>query len=91
MRNDVLRFQPTIATTCCGMNDHPYRPYEASIGDYYRTNLLSVVGSFQAAGTRVVVGSAGCVGRVPDWQKNPSPESTTDALNLNLRELRNLA
>src|ERR1700685_4219908 len=29
MTNDVLRFYPTIATTCYGMNDHHYRPYEA--------------------------------------------------------------
>src|ERR1019366_2072294 len=32
MTNDVLRFAPTVATTCYGMNDHHYRPYDASIG-----------------------------------------------------------
>src|SRR6202043_2852777 len=25
MTNDVLRFHPTVATTCYGMNDHHYR------------------------------------------------------------------
>src|SRR5688572_3356954 len=30
MTNDCLRFEPTVATTCYGMNDHGYRPYEAS-------------------------------------------------------------
>src|SRR6266576_1343586 len=28
MTNDCLRFKPTIATTCYGMNDHLYKPYE---------------------------------------------------------------
>src|SRR6187431_1299301 len=28
MKNDVLRFKPTIATTCYGMNDHRYQPYK---------------------------------------------------------------
>ena len=28
MTNDCLRFHPTIATTCYGMNDHGFRPYE---------------------------------------------------------------
>src|SRR5882724_8752914 len=36
MTNDCLRFQPTIATTCYGMNDHQYRPYEEKIGWTYR-------------------------------------------------------
>ena len=36
MTNDCLRFKPTVATTCYGMNDHEYRPYEESIGQKYR-------------------------------------------------------
>src|SRR5262245_41310005 len=32
MTNDCLRFHPTIATTCYGMNDHEYRSYEPRIG-----------------------------------------------------------
>src|SRR5580658_3941786 len=32
MTNDVLRFKPTVATTCYGMNDFHYRPYEPGIG-----------------------------------------------------------
>ena len=32
MKNDVLRFQPTIASTCYGMNDFRYVPFEKSIG-----------------------------------------------------------
>ena len=36
MTNDCLRFKPTIATTCYGMNDHGYRPFEPGIGEDYR-------------------------------------------------------
>src|SRR5881394_2466247 len=36
MTNDCLRFHPTVATTCYGMNDHEYRPYEERIGQTYR-------------------------------------------------------
>ena len=43
MTNDCLRFNPTIATTCYGMNDFKYRPYEDSIGQAYFTNTMSVI------------------------------------------------
>lgn len=88
MTNDVLRFKPTIATTCYGMNDHGYRPYEPKIGDTYRARSTAIVQSFKEAGTRVVQGSPGCVGKRPGWSNNTN--STTDALNLNLCELRNI-
>ena len=35
MTNDCLRFKPTMVTTCYGMNDHEYRPYEDRIGQTY--------------------------------------------------------
>ena len=62
MTNDCLRFKPTIATTCYGMNDHGYRPYEDSIGERYQKNSLAIAQSFQAAGVRFIQGSPGCVG-----------------------------
>ena len=89
MGSDVLRFKPTFATTCYGMNDHRYRPYEPWIGELYRIHLDAVVRWFEADKVRVVVGSAGPVGKVPHWVKNAGP--TVDALNGNLAELRNLA
>jgi lysophospholipase L1-like esterase len=88
-QNDVLRFTPTLATTCYGMNDHRYRPFEPWIGELYRLHLDAVVRSFQDAGARVVIGSPGTVGKVPHWVKDAGP--TVDALNRNLAELRNLA
>jgi hypothetical protein len=68
MTNDVLRFHPTVATTCYGMNDFHYRPYELGIGQVYASNMTDVVSAFESAGTRVVVGSPGCMGfTVPPW------------------------
>ena len=86
MTNDVLRFKPTVATTCYGMNDHQYRPYETTIGDTYRTRSTAIVRAFKEAGVRVVQGSPGCVGKRPEWAK----AGTVETLNLNLCELRNI-
>jgi lysophospholipase L1-like esterase len=88
MTNDCLRFKPTIATTCYGMNDHEYRAYEDRIGKAYRDSSTAIVEAFKANGVRVVQGSPGCVGKVPGWQTRTN-DSLTD-LNLNLCRLRNI-
>jgi len=85
MTNDVLRFKPTIATTCYGMNDHEYRGYEPKIGNTYLNSSMAVVGSFKNHGARVVLGSPGCVGPKVPWGKTNS-----EAMNLNLGQLRNI-
>ena len=87
MTNDCLRFKPTIATTCYGMNDHGYRPYEAGIGDRYRKASTSIVQSFKANGVRVIQGAPGCVGvrNSAGWDAAGVEEK-----NLNLCELRNI-
>ncbi len=87
MTNDCLRFKPTIATTCYGMNDHGYRPYEASIGDRYRKASTGIVQSFKANGVRVIQGSPGCVGvkGQAGWDA-----AGVESKNLNLCELRNI-
>ena len=88
MTNDCLRFKPTIATTCYGMNDHEYRAYEDSIGQTYRRFQTAIVEAFKAHGVRVILGSAGCVGKVPRWTKHTN--DTVMDLNLNLCHLRNI-
>ena len=85
MTNDVLRFRPTLATTCYGMNDHGYRPYEPALGARYREALTAIVRAFTNAGARVIVGSPGCVGPKVPWTR-----ATQLEMNLNLCELRNL-
>src|SRR5690242_1503279 len=88
MTNDCLRFKPTLATTCYGMNDHEYRPYEERIGKTYRDSSTAVVEAFKAHGVRVIEGSPGCVGKIPFWVK--SATGTVDDLNENLCTLRNI-
>lgn len=88
MTNDCLRFQPTVATTCYGMNDHEYHAYEDRVGQTYRESSRAIVESFEAHGVRVIQGSPGCIGKVPRWTK--SPGSTVDDLNLSLCHLRNI-
>lgn len=88
MTNDVLRFHPTIATTCYGMNDHRYQPYIPEIGDAYRLSSQGVIRSFKENGVRVIHGSPGTVGKMPSWVS--SAKGTVNDLNLNLLELRNI-
>jgi lysophospholipase L1-like esterase len=88
MTNDCLRFNPTIATTCYGMNDCEYRPYEDRIGHTYETNSVKMVEALKAHGVRVVLGSPGPVSKMPSWVK--SAAGTTEDLNLNLCTLRNI-
>jgi lysophospholipase L1-like esterase len=88
MTNDCLRFKPTIATTCYGMNDFQYRPYTDAIGAVYVTNQTAIVEAFKAHGVRVVLGSAGSVGKIPRWA--PKLDDTLVDLNLSLCQFRNL-
>ena len=67
MTNDCLRFKPTIATTCYGMNDFRYRPYDEVSDKWCRENITAVVKAFKDEGARVIVGSPGCVGKVCSW------------------------
>lgn len=87
MTNDCLRFKPTIATTCYGMNDHGYQPYKSSIGDTYRSNTLAIVEAFKAHGVRVVLGSPGTIAKIPWWEAG---KYQVDDLNQNLGLLRNI-
>jgi lysophospholipase L1-like esterase len=88
MQNDCLRFSPTIATTCYGMNDCEYKPFEDRIGNTYREKTTAMVEAFEHAGARVVVGSPGIVGKMPSWVK--TAKGTAQDLNENLCTLRNI-
>lgn len=88
MNNDCLRFNPTLATTCYGMNDYKYRPYDEANAAWYRERYTAIVKRFKEAGVRVVLGSAGCVGKVASWVKSAS--GTLEEHNLHLCALRNV-
>ena len=86
MTNDCLRFNPTVATLCYGMNDFKYRPFDMENEQWYADNYSYVAQSLKDAGATVVLGSAGCVGKVPGWTK--SGDYTLDELNINLCAFR---
>jgi lysophospholipase L1-like esterase len=88
MENDVLRFKPTIATTCYGMNDFRYVPFDQKIADEYRKNQTGIVENFKKAGARVVLGSPGIIDSVPKWVT--SATGTKEDLNLSLSKFRNV-
>lgn len=88
MQNDVLRFQPTVATTCYGMNDFRYVPFDQKIADEYRKNQTEIVETFKKSGARVVLGSPGIIDSVPKWVK--SAAGTKEDLNLSLSKFRNI-
>jgi lysophospholipase L1-like esterase len=88
MQNDCLRFGPTVATTCYGMNDFHYVPYTDEIGTAYRQNMTGVVEAFKQGGARVVLGSPGPIAKFPTWVKSAS--GTNKEHNLSLCTLRNI-
>ncbi len=88
MENDVLRFAPTVATTCYGMNDHNYQPYQEQYGRLYLDTSRAVVRLFKQHGVRVIQGSPGTVGKMPAWVKRA--DGTVEDLNHSLAEFRNL-
>lgn len=89
MKDDCLRFGPTIATLCYGMNDYRYRPYQEAIGAAYRRNYTAVVETFKAAGVKVVLGAPNSVGKVASWVKPLN--GTLAEHNQSLCTLRNIA
>lgn len=88
IKSDVLRFKPTVATTCYGMNDFRYVPFDEKIAAEYRKNQTAVVEAFKSIGCKVVVGSPGIIDSVPQWVKSAS--GTKQDLNLALSRFRNI-
>ncbi len=87
MDNDVLRFKPTLITTCFGMNDGGYGPLSKDRADGYRQAQQQIVDKAKAAGVRtIIVGSPGCV----DSDKFRNPEQAA-IYNKTLGELRDIA
>lgn len=89
MANDALRFKPTVATTCFGMNDGGYSPMDPGKAQRYRNGQKSIVRQLKEAGVRqIVVGSPGCVDA--DTFGGHSPERAA-MYNKTLAELRDVA
>ncbi len=87
--NDVLRFKPTVATSCYGMNDFRYVPFDEAIAAEYQKNQTAIARKFKKAGARYVIGSSGIIDSVPHWVKTAA--GTKKDLNLSLSKFRNTA
>ena len=85
--NDLSAFAPTVATTCYGMNDGSYVPFNPAIGAAYEKNMRNVVAKLQAAGVKhIVLGSPGGV----DTKFFVRAGATPAQYNDNLAHLRDL-
>ena len=85
--NDLAVFMPTVATTCYGMNDGTYVPYNDSIGATYERNMRNAIAKMQASGVKtMVLGSPGGV----DTKYYTKASSTPDQYNDNLAHLRDI-
>ena len=63
MANDLVPWQPTVVTTCFGMNDGGYGPYTDGIGKAYEDGTRRIQARCKELGARMVVG--GRSGRRP--------------------------
>jgi lysophospholipase L1-like esterase len=78
MKNGILTFSPTVATTAFGMNDGNFAACTPELQQQYRDGLSRMVDEFKASGTRtIIIGSPGAVD--PDFFKNPYHATVTAA------------
>ena len=88
MENDFVPWGPTVVTTCFGMNDGGYRPFEAAIGKTYEEGSSRIQKRCKALGARMVIGGPGPVDS-ETWKKT-EPEADT-YYNDNLGKLSAIA
>lgn len=87
LENDLSVFNPTVATTCYGMNDGRYVPYDPAIGANYEKWMRAVLEGLKKVGvTNIVAGSPGAV----DTRWFVKPGATADQYNDNLAHLRDI-
>jgi len=87
LENDLSVFHPTVATTCYGMNDGRYVPYDPSIGANYEKWMRLVLEGLKKVGvTHIVAGSPGAV----DTRWFVKSGATADQYNDTLAHLRDI-
>jgi len=89
MKNNVIRFRPTFATTCQGMNDFRHVPWQPDLGEAYRFNLTQIVRAFRESGVRTILGSPDTIHSVPPWVK--TARGTREEPNLSPPRFRDIA
>lgn len=87
LENDLGAFQPTVATTCYGMNDGRYVPFAEAIGADYEKWMRTVLTHLKGVGVaNIVAGSPGAV----DTKYFGKGGTTADQYNDSLGHLRDI-
>lgn len=88
LENDVLTFNPSVATLCFGMNDGKYSPVSTDTIEGYRKSLTDSIRQLKAGGVRTIIaGSPGVV----DPAKFKQPRVDAARYNETLARLRDTA
>ena len=87
MEYDLMPFNPTVATTCYGMNDGGYKPFNEATGNAYRNAMTAIVNRLKTAGATIVVGAPGAVDTKAYRKGGDAPKM----YNITLGELRDIA
>ena len=89
MASNCVPFKPSVVTTCYGMNDGGYRPFDPNgQGKMYRENQRAIVQAFKKAGVRLIaVGSPGVVD-TETFRRDPAQATM---YNQTLAKLRDIA
>ncbi len=89
MANNCVPFRPSAVTTCYGMNDGGYRPFDPNNqGKRYRASQKAIVQALKKAGARLIaVGSPGVVD-AETFRRSPEQAAM---YNQTLAKLRDIA
>lgn len=85
---ECLNYKPTVVTVCYGMNDAGYVNNNQEAAHKFHAASTAIVEKLIAAGTRVVLASPGCIGKLPPWQFVSDLNGTLDGLNASLMFMR---
>lgn len=88
IESECLKYQPTAATICYGMNDAGYLNHNRAGADKFRAASQKIVSMLKAAGVRIVLASPGCIGRLPEWEFVRELNGTLDGINTSLMFMR---
>jgi lysophospholipase L1-like esterase len=87
MNYDLMSYKPDVVTTCYGMNDGGYKPFDEATGKRYHDTMADIVSRLKNAGATVVVGSPGAV----DTKFFRGGGKAAAMYNATLSELRDIA
>lgn len=88
---ECLKYHPTSATICYGMNDAGYLDHNRIAAETFRAATEKMVALLKSASLRIVLASPGCIGRLPTWEFVRELNGTLDGINTSLIYIRNEA